>query len=243
VRLINPPEGLTAANAAFNGGTYPMLATGGHWYALIGLSTAIAVGDYPVEVDGPTGAIATATTSIADGGFQYERIDLPPSSTDLLQDQNAVAQEAATLKQIYAGFTPEKRWSGPWIMPAAGTITNAFGLMRSINGGPFSPHTGTDIANDKGTPLVASAAGVVVLARPMYLYGNVVVIDHGAGVFSSYNHLDSIIAKEGQVVNQGDLIGLMGETGFVSGPHVHWEAIVSGIRTDATLWTQAPVDP
>ena len=243
VRLLNPPPALTAARVMFRETPYPMLPEGDHWYALIGLDTQMAPGDYSVEVDAPDRALAVASASIGDGGFQFESLTLPPSSTDLVSDTTAVDQERATLNQIYSGLTPLRKWSGPWIMPAVGIISNPFGLQRSINGGPYYPHTGTDIANDKGTPVVAAAPGTVVLARPMYLYGNAVVIDHGAGVFSSYNHLDSIVATEGQQIAEGQLLGLMGETGFVNGPHVHWEAIISGVRTDATLWTQADIEP
>ena len=219
-----------------------MISEGDHWFSVIGLGTDFPVGDYPVEVSG-SGTIASASVSIAPGGFQQESVDLPPSSVDLLSDQAAVQQERATLAQVYAGFTPQRLWSGAWILPAQGAISNPFGLQRSINGGPYSPHTGTDIANEKGTPVVAAAGGTVALAAKLYLYGNAVVIDHGAGVFSSYNHLDSLTVAQGQAVAAGDLIGYMGETGFVNGPHVHWEAIIGGVRTDPTLWTYGPVEP
>ncbi len=243
VRLLDPPPELLGANVLFNGGTYPMLSAGDHWYRLIGLSTYVEPGGYPVEVVSAQGALATAAAGITEGDFEYESIDLPPSSTDLLSDQAAIDAEKATLNAVYAGFTATRSWSGTWRMPADGVISNAFGLQRSINGGPYYPHSGTDVANDKGTPVYASAAGMVALARPMYLYGNVVVIDHGAGVFTSYNHLDSIVAAEGQLVSQGDLIGYMGETGFVNGPHVHWETVIGGVRTDPMIWTQGPVEP
>jgi murein DD-endopeptidase MepM/ murein hydrolase activator NlpD len=214
-----------------------------HWFGIVGLPTGIAVGQYAIEVSSSVSALAAATLTVGDGGFQFEDIELPPGSIGLLDDQAAVAQERATLAQVYSGFTPAQRWSGPWIMPAQGTITNAFGLQRSINGGPYSPHTGTDVANEKGTPVVAAASGTVVLAQALYLYGNAVIIDHGAGVFTSYNHLDSIAVSAGQPITIGDLAGFMGETGFVNGPHVHWEAVIGGVRTDPTLWTQANIDP
>ena len=134
-------------------------------------------------------------------------------------------------------------WSGLWMVPAPGPISNGFGLQRSINGGPYSGHSGTDIANEEGTPLVAAAAGVVTLAEELYLFGNAVVIDHGAGVFSSYNHMLEVSAVAGQRVTQGDVIGKMGETGFVSGSHVHWEAIVHGTRVDPMLFTQTGIEP
>jgi murein DD-endopeptidase MepM/ murein hydrolase activator NlpD len=241
-RLFNAP-GIGEASVSFNGGSYPMLPSGDRWFAVVGLSTDFGIGDYPIAVSAAGTPLASGVLSVGDGGFQYESLELPPSSIDLLSDQAAINAERATLANVYAGFTPERRWSGAWILPAPGIFTNGFGLMRSINGGPYYPHTGTDIANNKGTPIASAASGVIALARPMYLYGNVVVIDHGAGVFSSYNHLDSISVAEGQAVTIGDLIGFMGETGFVSGPHLHWEAIIGGVRTDPVLWTLGPVDP
>jgi Peptidase family M23 len=243
VRLLNPPAGLAGVTAYFNGAGYPMVGAGDHWYRVIGLATSFGVGSYPIEVSSATAALAGGTLTVNPGGYEFISITLPPSSIGLLQDQAAIANERAILAQTFAGFTPHRLWSGPWIMPAQGVISNAFGVERSINGGPYSPHTGTDIANAKGTPVVAAATGKVALAQALYLYGNVVIIDHGAGVFTGYNHLDTIGVAPGQSVNRGDLIATMGETGFVSGPHVHWEAVIGGVRTDPTLWLNAPIEP
>jgi murein DD-endopeptidase MepM/ murein hydrolase activator NlpD len=242
-RLFRAPPSLSSATVSFNGGSYAMLPAGDRWFAMIGLDTGIGVGNYPISVNSGGTPIAAGILSVANGGFAYESIELPGSSIGLLSDQAAVNAERATLASVFARFTPERRWSGAWILPAPGVFTNTFGLMRSINGGAYYPHSGTDIANAKGTAVAAAASGVVALARPMYLYGNVVVIDHGAGVFTSYNHLDGISVAEGQAVTIGDLVGTMGESGFVSGPHLHWEAIINGVRTDPVLWTLGPVDP
>jgi hypothetical protein len=242
-RLLYAPEGIVAPSVTLNGKAYPMLPSGDRWFSVIGLDTWFGVGDYPMEVTAGGSPVTSGLLSVRDGGFAYESLELPETSIGLLSDQAAVNNERATLAAVYSRFTPERYWSGTWIMPANGFITNSFGLMRSINGGDYYPHTGTDIANDKGTPIAAAASGVVALARPMYLYGNTVVIDHGAGVFTSYNHLDSINVTEGQNVSMGDLVGLMGETGFVSGPHLHWEAVIGGVRTDPMLWTYGVVDP
>jgi hypothetical protein len=242
-RLLYAPEGITEASVTLADKSYTMLPSGDRWFAVIGLDTWFGVGDYPMEVTTRGAPIASGLLSVRDGGFAYEEITVTETSIGLLSDQAAVNNERATLAAVYARFTPERYWSGAWIMPANGFITNSFGLMRSINGGDYYPHTGTDIANNTGTPVVAAASGIVALARPMYLYGNTVVIDHGAGVFSSYNHLDSVNVTEGQTVTIGDTVGLMGETGFVSGPHLHWEAIIGGVRTDPMLWTYGVVDP
>ncbi len=243
VRLLNQPADLPWANAVFAGALYPMLPSGDRWFAYVPLGQYVPVGGYTLEVTSESGAIASGQVTVAEGGFQFESIDFPPSSIDLLSDQAAIDAERAALAEAFGGFTQEKIWSGPWTVPAAGPITNAFGLQRSFNGGPYSGHSGTDIANDEGTPLVAAAAGVVTLAEELYLFGNAVVIDHGAGVFSSYSHMQEISVVAGQEVARGDLIGQMGETGFVSGAHVHWEAIVHGTRVDPMLFTQAGIEP
>jgi hypothetical protein len=243
VRLLYPPAGLANADAYFNRTPYAMLPAGDRWFAMIGLPTSQSVGDFPVEVWSGETLLASGSISIAGGGFQFESIQVPPGPAGLLSDSARIEQERVRVEQVLSGFTPEKRWSGPWILPAQGSVSNAFGLQRSINGGPYYPHTGTDLANVKGTPIYAAATGVVALAESLFLYGNSVIIDHGAGVFGSYNHMDSLAVSAGQAVNKGDLIGYMGETGLVTGPHVHWEVIVRGVRVDPMLWTQAPVEP
>ena len=219
-----------------------MLSEGDRWFAVIGLGTGFAPGDYSVDVAAGE-ALASTTVSIGPGGFAQEAIELPAESVGLLSDAAAVEEENRILARAYAGFTPERLWSGAWIIPAQGPITDPFGLQRSINGGPFFPHTGTDIAAEAGTPVAAAASGRVALARPLHLRGNSVIIDHGAGVFSGYHHMDSIAVTEGQSVTVGDLVGYVGATGFVSGPHLHWEAIVHGVRIDPTFWTYGPVEP
>jgi hypothetical protein len=243
VRLVNPPPGTGPLTAYFNGAAYPMVNEGDHWQRVIGLAPVFTVGEYPVEVSSADSPIAAGVLRVNDGGYEFISIELPPSSIALASDQAAAERERARLAAVYATFSPQQVWSGPWIWPAQGEISNSFGLQRSINGGAYAPHTGTDIANAKGTPVVAAASGTVALAETLHYYGNAVVIDHGTGVFTSYNHLDSIAVAAGQPISAGDLVGYMGETGFVSGPHVHWEAVIGGERTDPMLWTEFDIDP
>ncbi len=215
----------------------------GVWFAYIGLSTSFATGGYPVEVwEGET-LIASGWLTVSDGGFDFVSITIPPGPAGLLQDQARIDQERQRVQAIESVFTPKKYWSGPWNIPTRGTVTSNFGEHRSVNGGAYFPHTGVDIANDEGTPVYAAARGVVAMAEELYLYGNSIIIDHGVGVFSDYSHLSEILVAPGQTVNQGDLIGYMGTTGFSSGPHLHWEAIVRNVRVDARLFTQAGTDP
>ncbi len=95
----------------------------------------------------------------------------------------------------------------------------------------------------KGTPVIAANTGRVAFAGDLTVRGRSVILDHGAGVFSAYHHLSEIDVVEGQLVNKGDLIGAVGQTGLAEGPHLHWEIVVHGVEVDALLWTQAEYGP
>jgi len=241
VRLTNPPEG--DLSVTFAGGSYPLLREADVAFAVIGLAVGFTPGDYTLSAlaDGET--VATMTLSVAATDFPIEYLTLPPDSASLLTDSAAIAEERRTLTSVFAGFTSQRLWSGPWSLPAQGDITQPFGLLRSINGGPLFPHSGTDIAADEGVPVFAAASGRIAFAGTLYLYGNAVIIDHGAGVFSGYNHLSEITVSAGQTVAQSDLIGRIGATGLVSGPHLHWEVIIHGVRVDPILWTFSGLGP
>ncbi len=244
MRLTNAPN-VNRATVYINSTGYDMSYEAGDddWYAYIGLATDAALGDHPIEVwDGDT-LLASSSVRVVDGAFDYVSFDLPPSSNDLLLDQAAIDSEREAMASVESVVTPTRYWSGPWIIPTTGTTASNFGEMRSENGGAYFPHTGVDIANGEGTPVYAAADGVVALAQPGYLYGNIVIIDHGVGVFSAYAHLQQSVVTAGQTVHQGDLIGYMGATGFVTGPHLHWEAIVHGVRVDARLFALGGAEP
>lgn len=243
VRLFAVPVDLPEVTAYFTGGAYNMSIEGDHWYSFIGLPTWFTVGGYPVEVYTGDVLLASGSLSVTEGGFLFESFELPPSSVDLLTDTTRIDAERALVESIHSVFTPERYWSGPWVLPGQGTYSSNFGEQRSINGGPYSAHTGQDIANEEGTPLYASADGFAAMAQELYLYGNSVIVDHGVGVFSSYNHMQALAVAPGQYVEQGQLIGYMGQTGFVSGPHVHWEAIIHGVRVDPRHFLEAGINP
>jgi murein DD-endopeptidase MepM/ murein hydrolase activator NlpD len=108
-----------------------------------------------------------------------------------------------------------------------------FGQRSRFNGELRSPHAGTDFMSPAGTPVEAPNAGRVAVARDLYFTGNTVIIDHGLGVFSTLAHLSRVDVQEGQHVNGGDVVGLVGATGRVTGPHLHWALRVGGARVDA----------
>jgi hypothetical protein len=245
-RLTRPPEGLASAQLHFAGGVYGMThdASIGAWIAYIGLPIRFTPGGYPIEVRSGAGAVlASGGLDVPAGRFDYTQITVPPGPRSLIYDAARVEAERQRLNTILAALTPRRLWTGAWIVPTPGTVSSNFGEHRSINGDPYDPHAGHDIANAEGTPIVAAASGNVAMAEAQYLHGNSIIIDHGVGVFSGYSHLSQMLVVPGQWVNRGDVIGYIGTSGYSNGPHLHWEATIRGVRVDPRHFMLEGVSP
>lgn len=149
----------------------------------------------------------------------------PEDEKEILREQGDVRAALSTID------TSRQDWKNGFIVPLEGRISGHFGNQRFFNGVPKNPHSGTDIAAPEGTPVKASASGRVLLAGGNYFYGgNMVILDHGMGLQTIYMHLKEAKFKAGDEVKQGDIIGLVGKTGRVTGPHLHWGASLNNIR-------------
>lgn len=129
-------------------------------------------------------------------------------------------------------FSPEAAWTLPLARPVPGSVSSLFGLRRVFNGQPRGVHRGLDLRGATGTPIRACAAGRVVLADDLYFSGNAVYIDHGQGVFTAYLHMSRTLVRQGERVRRGQVIGRVGATGRVTGPHLHLSLIVLGQAVD-----------
>lgn len=151
-------------------------------------------------------------------------------------------RELGAVKAARAETSPLPFWQGRFIRPVPGRISTSFGAQRIYGDRPASPHGGMDIAAPTGTPILSPSPAVVRLATgPFALEGNLVILDHGFGLYSVMMHLSRIDVKQGQIVAQGEPIGLVGATGRATGPHLHWGMTWLGVRVDpATLLTESP---
>jgi murein DD-endopeptidase MepM/ murein hydrolase activator NlpD len=228
----------------FAGVRYPMLWTGDIWWAVIGVAVDFMAGQHQIQVieDGVVN-LPIVVLTVVEAAFPEEFIQLAPEQAQLLTDPVAIEEERQLLASIYAVVTPAILWSGPFVLPAAGEIGDTFGMRRSFDGGSFSHHTGVDILAGEGASVVAANSGRVAYAGNLHLRGGSVIIDHGAGVFSGYHHLLQTQVTEGQDVAQGEVVGAVGGTGLTTGPHLHWEIIVHGVRVDPLHWTEAEIGP
>jgi murein DD-endopeptidase MepM/ murein hydrolase activator NlpD len=167
------------------------------------------------------------------GGFEVQRLKLPPEMVDLKGEAlRRVLADNKRLMAIFNQVRPERLWHLPFITPVEGVITSPFGLRRVINGQNRSPHSGVDIGAEQGTEVVACNSGVVVFAQELYLSGKTIIIDHGFGLYSMYFHLSEMRVAEGDQVEIGHCIGLVGATGRVTGPHLHWGIRLLKARVD-----------
>jgi murein DD-endopeptidase MepM/ murein hydrolase activator NlpD len=161
--------------------------------------------------------------------FPEDDLELEPSQTDL----EAHAAEDRQLAEVYRRPSGPRQWDGAFRTPVAGPVSTAFGTHRS-----YEYHPGMDFAAPQGAPVAAPAAGVVVFVGSVPARGNVVILDHGAGVYSTYAHLLKAEVEPGAQVKPGQVIARVGTTGFSTGPHLHWEIWVDGANVDPLEWTR-----
>ena len=138
-------------------------------------------------------------------------------------------------------FTYQNLKEREMMIPVTGIKSSEFGVRRYINGQPRNRHTGLDIAADEGVSVIAPLSGKVILADNFFYKGNVIYIDHGNGLITSYSHLSKKIVTLGQSVSKGQTLGFVGSTGRVTGPHLHWEVFFLGIPVNPEIFVKEEI--
>ncbi|MBN1219490.1 MAG: LysM peptidoglycan-binding domain-containing M23 family metallopeptidase [Anaerolineae bacterium] len=217
-------------------------------WSIIAIHTLTEPNIYPITLTAtrPDGAAVTTyeNVTVAAGPYGTEDIQFDDERSELL-DAELIELEQKKLVNLWSQVTPRPLWEGPFRYPVEVSslrITSHYGTRRSYNGGPATSfHGGTDFGGGVGAPIYAAAAGRVVLAEPLTVRGNTVLIDHGMGLFSGYFHQNQLVVSQGQEVQAGALIGYMGSTGLVTGPHLHWEIRLQGIAVEPLQWIQQEI--
>lgn len=167
------------------------------------------------------------------GSYQTDKLSVDPRKVDLNQkDLDRVKREKKEIRRIYASGSLEKLWQGRFQLPIKSTMTSPFGNKRMFNGQLRSYHNGADFRAPVGKPIYTANAGIIKLAKSLFFSGNIIIVDHGTGIFSNYAHLSRIDVEPGQHIEKGQLMGFSGATGRVNGPHLHWGIKVNGIYID-----------
>ncbi len=206
------------------------------FYALIPVSYEEKPNEKKVEVfytEAGREKNKTIFLNIKDAKYEKETLSVDGSKVTLSEeDQKRASKEYAEAMEIYKKTTEQSYILSDFIVPMDSKITSDFGKARVYNNTLKSYHGGTDFRAPLGTPFLASNGGKVVLVQDRFYSGGSVIIDHGHGVYSCYFHMSRFDVKEGEDVKRGDVIGLSGDTGRVSGPHLHFGLRVGGEQVD-----------
>lgn len=183
-------------------------------------------------------ASVSASLQLGASSFEVDYLTIAPGLQELL-DPELRRRETEKVDKILSVFSPQPLWQGEFLMPVANPLTSFYGVGRSYNNQPISSyHAGVDIEGAIGAPILAANRGQVVFAERTQVRGNLLILDHGLGVYTVYAHLSEFAAKVGQQVNKGEIIGKVGDTGLVTGPHLHWEVVVGGVPVEPLEWTR-----
>jgi murein DD-endopeptidase MepM/ murein hydrolase activator NlpD len=220
--------------ATLDGQTANFFPFGGKYIAALGLKVTAPTGWQKVTLNFADGSVVTRWIDVLKKNIVVENLPIPPSlGVTAPQLVQSLTDENAIINKIVAMVTPQSYVSKYFGLPLANNtyITDRYGILRKT-GDQEIWHLGTDFAAPAGSVVGAMNAGVVRFATSTFSYGNMVIVDHGEGIYSMYLHMSKILVSVGQAVAQGQVLGLVGDTGFSTGDHLHVSIKVNGVTVD-----------
>ena len=237
--LIMPVAELskTAPKVFFNKNRALVAATDTEWVALVGIPLSTKVGDHKITIQTGT-ETQQKSFNVVDKEYpaQYLTIKKKRMVTGFTEEDLKKINNDKKVMTKAKDLWTEQIIDADFIAPVDGRLSSLFGLKRFFNDIPKRPHNGLDIAAPTGTPILSPASAKVIDTGNFYFNGNTVFLDHGQGLLSAYLHMNTITVKPGQQVKQGDALGTVGETGRVTGPHLHWIVYLNKTPVDPALF-------
>lgn len=212
-------------------------AENGQWLAVVGLALDLSPGSHELRIE-DEGSLRTVRFVVKTRDYPAQHIRLKDSSKVTLSpaDEARAVAEIDEIRTLKRHWRDEAAVDSHFLQPAAGRLASRFGLRRFFNGEARAPHAGLDVAIPRGTPVKATARGMVLAVDDYFFNGKTVFVDHGNGLISMYCHLDRIDVEAGDPVSPGQRLGLSGMTGRASGPHLHWSMVLNGVMVDPELF-------
>ncbi len=241
IALIPVGNSVKPAVVRFNGNqvmVLPDYAADNRWLAIVGIPVTHKGTQVKLKINGEFKTFGIKRKSYPKQYLTVKKKHANPNNKQLKR----IRQEQQHIRAAFKQFSPKMNWE-PFIWPVKGALSSLFGFQRFFNKQPRRPHSGLDIAAAKGTAVKSPASGEVVLIGDFYFNGNSVFIDHGQGLISMMCHLNKINVKQGQLLKQGDIIGQVGATGRVTGPHLHWSVSLNNARIDPLLLVDKANNP
>lgn len=222
--------------ATFQGNRVAIVEENNQRYALVGLSLDDKLGTQQLKLTDQHGKTSNLNFKILDKTYATQRLTV---KDERKVDPNPEDMKRIQIEQVRLDRA-RKIWSNSatryqFLQPVTGPVSSIFGLRRIFNNQPRKPHSGLDLAAAEGTPIQAAEAGTVIECGDFFFSGNMLYLDHGQGLISLYAHLHDIQVKIGDQVERGQVIGHVGMTGRVTGPHLHLGVIMNQTLIDPVL--------
>lgn len=206
------------------------------WIAIVGIPLTAKPGAQQVSVDG--GSTGELSFTVGPRTYKEQRITLKnkeqvsPSPANVKRFERELAEQL----KAYDQFSPRQPSNLLFDPPVDGPLSSPFGLRRFFNGEERNPHSGLDFAVGAGTPIKSPAAGKVILVGDYFFNGKTVFVDHGQGLISMFCHMSKVDVKVGDELARGGIVGRVGATGRATGPHLHWNVSLNGVRVDPSIF-------
>lgn len=233
VRFVEFPLPQTSASFSCRGNPVKYVNRQGKGYAYVMESYFSDLTSYSCKVETQGVTFYEIKFNVKEREYPAEQLKVDPKKIALSpKDQKRVYEEQLVLNKIYASSVPDFLYSEAFQQPLKSHVTSIYGTKRVYNKKKKGQHLGIDYRAAIGDKVPSANAGKIVFAGDLFYTGWTVIIDHGLDIFTVYGHLSKTLVKEGQIIKRGDVIGLSGNTGRTSGPHLHWGTKVQGQYID-----------
>ncbi|MFT7688269.1 MAG: murein DD-endopeptidase MepM/ murein hydrolase activator NlpD [Candidatus Azotimanducaceae bacterium] len=218
-----------------------ILTDGDNKYAVVGIALSTTPGAHHIDLLQVNSKATKLEFVIADKQYKEQRLTIADKRkvNPYKQDLDRIYKDRAEMNGAFTSFNSTPETNIKFKLPVDGPISSPFGLKRFLNDQARNPHSGLDIAAASGVEIAATESGTVLATGDYFFNGNTVLLDHGQGLISMYCHMSKIAVKVGDKLKQGEILGEVGMTGRVTGPHLHWSVSLNNTRVDPNLFLTA----